>query len=165
MPSPICAAFHAKIEEQLERAAHLAAKLPPNKLQSRFDTDGWTAAELLGHLLDCMAGFCAALYAAEPRRLSHFQQLRELPANQPIGPKEFRAHLETYKAHIAEGFALLNDADLARNIPTVFVPAGVPLVTLLLGNLEHVINHKRQLFELLKRLDLNVGTADLYHLQ
>jgi hypothetical protein len=32
----------------------------------------------------------------------------------------------------------------------VFVPQGEPLLTLLLGNLEHFINHKYQLFSYLK---------------
>jgi DinB superfamily len=163
MSSAVCVAFHAKIDEQMERAAHLAALLPDDVLQRACEASGgWTAGDLLGHLLDCMAGFCAALYAAEPEKLAHFQQLRELPVNRSVSPKEFRGRLEIYKTHIAEGFALLEDADLARSIPTVFVPAGVSLATLLLGNLEHIVNHKRQLFEILKRLNLNVGTADLY---
>ena len=159
----LCNAFLAKIDEQMDRAGHLAARLPEDRLSSPVDASSdWTARHLLGHLLDCMAGFCAALVAAEPQRLGHFQELRALPANRPVNPEEFRAHLETYRAHIAEGFGLLEDSDLARIIPTVFIPAGVPLATLLLGNLEHVINHKRQLFEFLKRADVNVGTRDLY---
>jgi uncharacterized damage-inducible protein DinB len=165
MPRTVCGAFHAKIDEQMERAAHLAALLPDEARQRPFDTSGgWSASDLLGHLLDCMAGFCAALYAAEPQKLAHFQQLRGLPVNRPVSPDEFRRRLETYKSHIAEGFSLLEDADLARGIPTVFVPTGVPLASLLLGNLEHFINHKRQLFEFLKRLNVSVGTADLYRL-
>jgi uncharacterized damage-inducible protein DinB len=165
MSRTVCGAFHAKIDGQMERAAHLAALIPDDELHSPLDaSSGWTAGDLLGHLLDCMAGFCAALYAAEPKRLAHFQQLRELPVNRSVSPEEFRSRLETYKTHIAEGFTLLEDADLARSIATVFVPAGVPLATLLLGNLEHVINHKRQLFELLKRLNLSVVTADLYRI-
>ena len=161
----LCESFLAKIDEQIERAAHLSGLLPEDRLESPLDApDGWTAGDLLGHLLDCAAGFCAALHAAEPQKLAHFQQLRELPVNLPIGPREFRTRLETYRAHIAEGFALLDDATLARSIPTVFIPAGVTLLTLLLGNLEHLINHKRQLFELLKRTGVTVGTADLYRL-
>jgi hypothetical protein len=156
----------AKIDEQLERAAHLADLLPEDRLASRLDAPGsWGAGDLLSHLLGCMAGFCAALYAAAPQNLAHFQQLREQPVNLSVNPSEFRARLEIYRAHIAEGFALLEDADLARSIPTVFVASGVTLLTLLLGNLEHLINHKRQLFELLKGMGVNVGTADLYRLR
>jgi hypothetical protein len=65
-------------------------------------------------------------------------------------------------AHIEEGFALLADEDLARQIPTVFVPQGEALLTLLLGNLEHFINHKHQLFSYLKALGVPLGTCDLY---
>lgn len=163
MARTVCVAFHAKIDEQIELAAHLATLIPADELQRTFDAAGvWTAGDLLVHLLDCMAGFCAALYAAEPQKLAHFQQLRQLPVNRSVNPQEFHGRLEDYKVHIAEGFALLEDSSLARSIPTVFVPAGVSLAALLLGNLEHIINHKRQLFELLKRLDVKVGTADLY---
>ena len=166
MPHVLCGSLLAKIDEQLDRASHLAGLLPEERLEGRLDAPGdWSAGDLLGHLLDCMAGFCAALYAAEPQKLAHFQQLRELPVNLSISPSEFRRRLGIYGAHIAEGFALLEDADLARSIPTVFVPAGVTLLTLLLGNLEHLINHKRQLFELLKRMGVKVGTADLYRLR
>ena len=162
----LCESLLAKIDEQLERAAHLAGLLPEDRLDRPLDAPGgWTVGDLLGHLLDCMAGFCAALYAAEPQRLTHFQRLRELPVNLSISPKEFRTGLETYRASIAEGFAVLEDAGLARSIPTVFIPAGVTLLTLLLGNLEHLINHKRQLFEFLKRVGAKVGTADLYRIR
>jgi hypothetical protein len=112
-----------------------------------------------------MAGFCAALYAAEPQRLAHFQQLRELPVNLSVSPREFRVRLEGYRGRIGEGFALLEDAGLARSIPTIFVPAGVTLLTVLLGNLEHLINHKRQLFDFLKRMGVKVGTGDLYRIR
>jgi hypothetical protein len=166
MPRILCASLLAKIDEQIERAAHLAGLLPEDRLERPIDAHGgWTAGDLLGHLLDCMAGFCAALYAAQPQRLAHFQQLRELPVNLSISPREFCSRLETYRSRIAEGFALLEDAGLAQSIPTVFAPAGVTLLTLLLGNLEHLINHKRQLFEFLKRMDVKVGTPDLYRLQ
>lgn len=59
-------------------------------------------------------------------------------------------------------FALCTDQDLARKIPTVFVPQGEALITLLLGNLEHLTNHKYQLFFYLKLLGVNVTSADLY---
>jgi hypothetical protein len=49
-----------------------------------------------------------------------------------------------------------------RAIPTVFVPSGEAVLTLLLGNLEHVTNHKHQLFLYLKMLGVSVTTADLY---
>jgi len=163
MPGILCGSLLAKIDEQLERSAHLAGLLPEDRLESRLDASGgWSAGDLLGHLLDCMAGFCAALYAAAPQNLAHFPRLRDLPVNLFVDPRAFRTRLEIYRAHIAEGFSLLEDADLGRSIPTVFVPSGVTLLTVLLGNLEHLINHKRQLFDLLKGIGVKVGTADLY---
>jgi hypothetical protein len=165
MPRILCDSFFLKIDEQIDRTAHLAGLLPDGETDHAIDAPGsWTARALLGHLLDCLAGFCAALNAGEPERLAHFQRLRELPVNLSLGPQEFGDRLEIYRAHIAEAFALLDDDALARSIPTVFVPSGQTLMTLLLGNLEHLINHKRQLFELLKRARVNVGTADLYRL-
>src|SRR5580693_4083571 len=114
MPRVLCGSLLAKIDEQIERAAHLAGLLPEDRLERPLDAPGsWTAGDLLGHLLDCTAGFCAALYAAEPQRLAHFQQLRELPVNLSISPREFGARLEAYRARIAEGFAPLDDASLA----------------------------------------------------
>jgi hypothetical protein len=47
-------------------------------------------------------------------------------------------------------------------IPSVFVPEGEALLTLLSGNLEHVINHKYQLFSYLRMLGVPLGTRDLY---
>jgi hypothetical protein len=45
-------------------------------------------------------------------------------------------------------------------LPTVFATESV--MTLLLGNLEHLINHKYQLFVYLKLLGVSVGTGDIY---
>jgi len=111
----------------------------------------WSTRELVGHLLDCISGFCAVLSAAEPERLAHFAKLRQMPAT-----------IEIYRSHIEEGFALLTDADLARRVPTVFVAQGEPVLTLFLGNLEHLINHKHQLFTYLKQMGMPVATPDLY---
>jgi hypothetical protein len=38
-------------------------------------------------------------------------------------------------------------------------------MTLLLGNLEHLVNHKYQLFFYLKMLGVPLGTPDLYRLR
>jgi hypothetical protein len=70
-----------------------------------------------------------------------------------------------YQLRIREGFAVIDDEDLSRSLPTVFVAAGEMVLTLLLGNLEHLINHKHQLFFYLKLLGVPVGTADLYKLR
>jgi uncharacterized damage-inducible protein DinB len=160
--SVLCASLLEKIREQIERTSHLIGFVPAAQLTWTPGPDAWTVGELLGHLLECMAGFCAVLIAAEPQRLAYFRELRELPVNQVCSPAEAAARIAIYRAHIEEGFALLTDADLARCLPTVFVAQGEPLLTLLLGNLEHQINHKHQLFTYLKQMGVPVATPDLY---
>lgn len=158
----------AKLREQIERTEHLLAHLPIDQLEwhptwpTPEPSQGLPVSRLVGHLLTCLAGFCAVLYAAHHDRLGHFIRLREQPVNHPCGPEEARQRMREYLTHIEEGFALLSDEDLARPIPTVFVPEGEALLTLLLGNLEHFINHKYQLFIYLKALGVPLGTRDLY---
>lgn len=165
MPSdqPLCTAFLDKVLEQIERTNHLIALLPAEDSQWTPAVPGARpVAPLLGHLLDCLAGMCAALAAAEPTRLAHFVALRDLPVNHPCTADDAVRRIDVYRIHIHEGFALLTDADLARPIPTVFVQRGEPLLTLLLGNLEHLINHKHELFTCLKQMRVPIGSRDLY---
>src|ERR1700674_5174418 len=137
--------------------------LPKGALDwARAISGAWSAAELLGHILECLSGFCAVLYTCEPERLAHFKLLREGLVNHRCAPDEALERIRTYWSHIDQGFALLRDADLARRIPTVFVSEGETLMTLLLGNLEHLINHKHQLFMYLKLMGVAAGTRDLY---
>lgn len=158
----------AKLREQIDRTEHLLTQIPAEQLEWRptwptpEPSQGWPVSRLLSHLLSCLAGFCAALYAAYPDRLAHFDRLRAQPVSRHYGPEEARQRIHEYMAHIEEGFALLTDDDLARLIPTVFVPEGEALLTLLLGNLEHCMNHKYQLFSYLKVLGVPLGTRDLY---
>jgi hypothetical protein len=164
MPQPLCSAFLEKIREEIERSTHLLALLPQVPLDwtppiAGARPIGW----LMGHLLECLAGFCAVLYAARARELAHFERLKALPANHLCGPEEARRRIAEYAFHIEEGMALLQDSDLARGIPTVFVPEGELLLTLLLGNLEHLINHKYQFLIYLKLAGGAAGTRDLYH--
>ena len=159
----LCDALWAKAEEQIERAGHLISILPGDRLDWLPPIPGaWPAGVLLGHLLDCLAGFCAALQAAAPRELAHFTRLRDLPVNRACSPKEAADRVAVYRDHIEEGFHQLTDADLSRRLPTIFVPEGELLVTLLLGNLEHLVNHKYQLFIYLKLMGVPVESRDLY---
>ena len=155
----------AKLEEQIDRAEHLLALVPSDKIEWRPLPDSLRVCDLLGHLLECLAGFCATLYALDSARLSHFTRLREQAVNHCCGIEEARERLRDYLRHIREGFALITDTDLARGVPTVFVPEGEAALTILLGNLEHFINHKYQLFFYLKLLGVPVSTGDLYHLR
>jgi hypothetical protein len=153
-----------KIEEQIERAEHLTALAPSEQIEWTPSPDALRVCDLLGHLLECMAGFCAALYAIHPDRLAHFNGLRELPVNHCCGKAEALGRMNDYRARIREGFACVSDEELSTRIPTVFVNEGEPLLRLVLNNLEHLINHKYQLFFYLKLLEIPVGTSDLYHL-
>ena len=155
----------SKLEEQIERTLHLIALIPSDKLEWRPQADSFRVCDLLGHLLECLAGFCATLYAVNPEGLVHFERLRELPVNHCCGVEAARERIRDYAMHIREGFSLLRDDDLTRNIPTVFVPAGEAVTTILLGNLEHLINHKYQLFFYLKLLEIGVTTGDLYRIR
>jgi|SRR5579871_6032273 len=160
---PLCAAVLGKIDEQLERTAHLMGRVPPERLDWTPPAAGsWPIAVVLGHLLECAAGFCAVLAAVEPERLAHFRRLRELPVNEACAPAVALVQLATYREHIDEGFGALDDTRLAELVATVFVKQGEPLLTLLLGNLEHLINHKHQLYTYLKLMGVDVDTRDLY---
>lgn len=160
-----------KVREQVERTGHLLSRLPPDSLDWRPQPAVANAPEvrrmgdLLGHILDCLAGFCAALYALHPDRLSHFARLRDLPVNHRCSIDEARERIQVYMKHIEEGFALLTNEELNQRIPTVFVPEGEAVLTILLGNLEHLINHKFQLFFYLKMLGVPVTTQDLYRMR
>ena len=160
---PLCATLLSKIDEQIERTGHLIALLPGNQLEWHPPIPGaWPPGALLGHLLECLAGFCAVLYAVEPDLLRHFADLRSLLVNHLCGKDEVRERIAAYRDHIHQGFGLLQDGALGETVPTIFVNQGERLLTLLLGNLEHLINHKHQLFTYLRLLDVDVGSRDLY---
>jgi hypothetical protein len=113
----------AKVEEQVERLEHLLDRIPPDRLA--WEPPSLRAAMrlelLLGHLLECLAGVCATLYAAHPEPLAHFTRLRARPVNQACTLGEARARIREYREHIEEGFGHLVDEDLARN-PDGFRP-------------------------------------------
>jgi len=156
--------FLSKLEEQIERTQHLIALIPPDKLEWKPQPDSLRVCDLLGHLLECLAGFCATLYAVNSARLVHFSGLRELPVNHCCGIEEASERIRDYDLHIKEGFVALSDDDLSRRLPTVFVAEGEAVMTVMLGNLEHFINHKYQLFFYLKLAGVGVTTSDLYKL-
>jgi hypothetical protein len=163
MERVLCTIVLSKIMEQVERTDHLIGMLPEGRLDwAPAGANAWPTGILLGHLLECCAGFCAVLLAVEPERLRHFQELRELAAHQGCDPRQARERIALYAARIREGFELLRDPALPGLVPTVFVPRGEPLLTLLLGNLEHLVNHKHQLYMYLRLMGVTVGSADLY---
>ncbi len=166
MPHPtITHDIHLKLREQIERTEHLIRMVPTASLAWKppVQRPAHDLGHLLGHLLDCLAGFCAVFVAAFPRELAQLAELQSLQVNHACQPDEAIARLREYAGHIDRGFALCTDDDLRRLIPSVFVPEGESLATLLLGNLEHLINHKYQLFLYLKLLGLLVTSKDIYH--
>ena len=151
----LCTSLLLKIQEQIDRTVHLINLLPEDRLDRPIQL-------LLGHLLDCLAGICAVLVAVQPEKLASFNRLRETRIETPQTVRDGRDGLALYQKHIDAGFAVLEDADLARRIPTAFVKSGESVLTLLLGNLEHLINHKHQLFMYLKLMGASVASEDLY---
>lgn len=160
--SALAGLFLSKLDEQVERVQHLISLIPPDKLDWKPQHDSFRVCDLLGHLLECLAGLCATLYAVNPDRLAHFSALRKLAVNHCCEIEEASERTRDYAAHIREGFSVLTDDDLQKRVPTVFVAEGEPVMTLLLGNFEHLVNHKYQLFFYLKLLGAGVNTGDLY---
>jgi hypothetical protein len=156
-----------KVCEQIERTQHLVSLVPRERLSWRpsFPGPPFNLGVLLGHILECLAGFCAVLQSINPDRLAHLLDLKGLPVNHCCDVEEARQRIASYLAHIQEGFAVLADEQLAHALPTIFAPEGEATLTLLLGNLEHLINHKYQLFLYLKMLGVPVATRDLYRLR
>jgi hypothetical protein len=158
LPPPIL----AKVEDQLDRLEHLIRLIPPDRLRWSPGFDMFRFGDLLGHLLECLAGFCATLYAAQPERLARLADLRTLKVNHYCEVDEALARIAQYQTHIRQGFTVLSDSDLSKRIPTVFKQEGETVLTLLLTNLEHLISHKQQLFLYLRLAGVQAGTKDLY---
>jgi hypothetical protein len=159
-----------KVLATIERTEHLVSVIPEARLDWRPEMSGQSAPTsdaglLLGHLLDCMAGFCAAFYAAFPDELENLAELKSATVNHFCGPEEWRKRVRVYRQAIEHSFLVCNDQDLARPVKTIFNPEGESLATLLLSNLEHLLNHKYQLFFYLKLMSVPVGTEDLYDLR
>src|SRR5580692_11101021 len=112
---PLCVSLLLKIQEQIDRTVHLIQLLPLGQQKGTAEAPGaWPVEMLLGHLLDCLAGFCAVLAAAEPQRLAHFSELRNLPVNHACSRGDAASRISLYRARIDEALALLEDADLGR---------------------------------------------------
>jgi|SRR5215472_10811328 len=160
----------AETNQNIEKTAQLISLLKPSQLSHQPSVPPGcvpviSLGHLLGHLLDCMAGFCAAFYVAFPKRLASFENLRKGQVNHFCEPAEALARIRIYRKEIARGFGACTDNDLKRKLPTVFRPGGEPFLAVLLANLEHLLNHKYQLFFCLRLLGAPVGTKDLYYVR
>lgn len=155
-----------KLNEAIERTEHLISLVPLDKLHWHPETQEnnfGQFGDLLGHLLDCMGGFCAVMLRAFPEELAQFAILRSNIVNHFAAPEEALSRFQAYRKCIDAGFLLCQDPDWERLLPSVFVPEGLPMLTLYLNNLEHLVSHKYQLFFYLKLLGVKVGTQDIYH--
>src|SRR6266702_8135114 len=150
MPSTtLTIAIQRKLQEVVERTEHLIALVPADSLHwhpEAPDNNFGQLGDLLGHLLDCMGGVCAVMLRAFPEQLASFADLRSQIVNHFSSPKETLRRFQAYRNCIDAGFVCCLDADLERTLPSVFVPEGLPMLTLLLNNLEHLVSHKYQLF-------------------
>ena len=159
----------AKVDEQIERLSHILTQLPAGKLDWAPDMPASISprpkslGNLLGHLIECLAGFVAVLYAVHPDQLGSFQDLKQRPVNHFCTESEALDRIAEYRRYIEQGFEQLQDDELGRPLRTVFVPEGEPVLTLLLGNLEHLVNHKHEIFVYAKLLGVPLATPDLYH--
>jgi hypothetical protein len=169
MTDPLANLMLAKVDEQIETLVHILRQLPAGKLDWAPDMPASISprpkslGNLLGHLLECLAGFVAVLYAVHPDQLGHFQDLKQRPVNHFCTESEALDRIGEYRRYIVEGFERLQDNELARPLRTVFVPEGEAVLTLLLGNLEHLVNHKHEIFVYAKLLGVPLATPDLYH--
>jgi hypothetical protein len=164
---PLVNSLAEKVMETIERTEHLVLLVPPNLLEWRPELPSSLPEpsdfrHVLGHLLECLSGFCAAFYRAFPAELADFPELRAIALGESGSPVEARQKIELYAAQIQRGFQCCTDRELTTRISTMFVPEGQTLLTVLLSNLEHLINHKYQLFFYLKLAGVNVGSRDIY---
>ena len=165
--NPLVNSLAEKVGETIERTEHLVSLVPANLLDwcPKLPAEIPEADDLghvLRHLLECLSGFCAAFYRAFPGELGDFLKLRTIAMGESSSPVEARARIKLYEAQIQRGFRCCTDEDLSRRIPTLFAPGGQTLLTVLLGNLEHLINHKYQLFFHLKLAGLKLASRDIY---
>ena len=75
---PLPGLILAKVQEQIERTEHLLGLIPPDKIDWQPDPNSRRLSELLGHLLDCLAGFCAAVCISSSRALCYWYSGRLL---------------------------------------------------------------------------------------
>ncbi len=152
-----------KIEDSIELTQDLISRVPPERLGwAPPYPNSWTIEVLLYHLVESVSGFCAVLAAVYPNELSDFADLRESWRSGQDPRVETSNRISLLQSHVQHGFSLLDDSALADVVPTVFLKQGETVLSLMLHNLEHLLNHKHQLFLLLKLLGVPMSSADLY---
>src|SRR3979411_2306226 len=102
MTDPLTRLVLAKVNEQIERLEHILRQLPAGKLDLAPDVPASISprpkslGNLLGHLLECLAGLVAVRDAFHPDQRSHFQELKERPVNHFCTELEAFERIEEY---------------------------------------------------------------------
>ena len=161
---PVRSVLAARILEDAALTAEMLGLAPPGSEDWR--PPGWPATQgdppfsmgrLEAHLVESMGGICACLYKLHPEEMAGFAWLKDGAAAMPA-----RDAMADLQAAARAGFELVTDADLMRNLPTVFAPEGEPALAVLLVNWKHLLHHAHQLFVYLKVLGVAVDTQRLY---
>ncbi len=135
-----------RLDEEAELLTAMLELVPRDGGDWRPPWPGFTMSELAAHIEDAMRAVCVCFVRLE---------LRVDAIGSDAGIAECRGYLR-------KACAELNDADLARVIPTHFVPQGQAFLDVLLGNWKHVHMHMHQLFLYLKLMGIEVGSEQLY---
>ncbi|MEP7364152.1 MAG: hypothetical protein ABI972_12925 [Acidobacteriota bacterium] len=166
--NPISFSVLSRIDEEVTLALELMERVPGESEQWRPDWPSesappFTLKVLCWHLCESFAGICAVSVRLRGGSDPQAEALRARVADGRMGGiGESRALLADLAAFARDRFGEIADMDLARSIPTTFVPAGKPALSVILTNLAHFTNHKYQLFLYLKLLGVPVTTQDLY---
>ncbi|MEZ5398170.1 MAG: DinB family protein [Bryobacteraceae bacterium] len=154
--SPLCAAIAAQVTEEARLAAALLRRVHAAALTRLPPWDGLPMNALAAHLADAFRGFLAVLEAVRPGLAAR------IAAPPSMDPRDAADSIDEAARLIAAGFHRIADSDLARRLPTAFVPEGQTVLELLLVNLRHTAAHKYQLFTYLKASGVPVSSRDLY---
>ncbi len=160
--NPLVCSLAKWVDDQLDRLIHLTeaipegwrAKVPPLPIETFPDKR--TVGELLVHLTESLDGLCGTLYNVDQTRFASLLELRQ------DDQSEVLTRFGLYRIAIAQAFESLQDEDLAVTLPSPFRAEHETVLSRVVVNLEHVVNHKHELFIALKLLGLKLGTADLY---
>jgi hypothetical protein len=77
----IVESIRLKVWEQVEKTEHLIQLIPSDRIgwNPQWQSGSSDISHLLGHLLDCLADFCAVFHAAFPQQMGGVLKLRSLP--------------------------------------------------------------------------------------
>jgi len=170
---PTGASLLDHVEGECELILGLLDRIPGSQQDWRPDWPSvagrppFSCRKLAWHLADSFSGFCAAFLRLHPEKLSHFTELRQRleSTRARADVLEARGLLESCRDHLRQAFAITDDDDFVRTVPTFFEPEGKPFLSILLVNLTHVTHHKFQLFIYLKMLGVDVSTPDLFRIR